>query len=98
VNDEELAAYGIVRVGGALQAPATGYKTVARGAATSGWCAVSPTLDGRGGVYCEDCDVAAAVPGDSKLPCGVRPCAIDKAVARALWDLSERLTGLRWPS
>ena len=55
-------------------------------------------MDGRGGVYCEDCDIAAAVPGDSKDLCGVRPWAIDKSVARALWDLSERLTGLRWPS
>ena len=97
MTDDELAAYGIVRAGGALQAPATGYKTVAQGAATSVWCAVSPALNGRGGVYCEDCDIAAAVAGDSKALSGVRPWAIDKAVARALWDLSERLTGLRWP-
>ena len=98
MTDEELAAYGIVRVKGELQLPATGYKTVAQGAATSVWCAVSPTLDGRGGVYCEDCDIATAVLADSKLLSGVRPWAIDKAVARALWDLSERLTGLRWPT
>src|SRR5262249_25565714 len=97
MSDDELAAYGIVRAGGALQPPTTGYKTVAQGAATSVWCAVSPTLDGRGGVYCEDCDIAAVVPDDSKVLCGVRPWAIEKAVARALWDLSERLTGLRWP-
>jgi NAD(P)-dependent dehydrogenase (short-subunit alcohol dehydrogenase family) len=98
MTDDELEAYGIVRAGGALQAPATGYKTVEQGAATSVWCAVSPNLDGRGGVYCEDCDIAAAVPADSKLLCGVRPWAIDAVGARALWDLSERLTGLRWPS
>ena len=98
MTDDELAAYGIVREGDKLRPPATGFKTVAQGAATSVWCAVSPTLDGRGGVYCEDCDIAAAVPGDSKDLWGVRPWAIDKAVARALWDLSERLTGLRWPS
>jgi NAD(P)-dependent dehydrogenase (short-subunit alcohol dehydrogenase family) len=98
MTDDELAAYGFVRAGGALQTPATGYKTVAQGAATSVWCAVSSTLDGLGGVYCEDCDIAAAVPGDSKGLSGVRPWAIDKTIARALWDLSERLTGLRWPS
>jgi NAD(P)-dependent dehydrogenase (short-subunit alcohol dehydrogenase family) len=98
MTEDELAAYGIVRAEGALQAHAPGYKTVAQGAATSVWCAVSPTLNGRGGVYCEDCDIAAAVPGDSKVLSGVRPWAIDKAVAQALWDLSERLTGLRWPS
>jgi NAD(P)-dependent dehydrogenase (short-subunit alcohol dehydrogenase family) len=98
MTEEELAAYGIVRAEGALQAPATGFKTVAQGAATSVWCAVSPTLNGRGGVYCEDCDIAEPVAGDSKALSGVRPWAIDKAVAQALWDLSERLTGLRWPS
>jgi NAD(P)-dependent dehydrogenase (short-subunit alcohol dehydrogenase family) len=98
MTDDELAADGIVREGDKLRPPATGFKTVAQGAATSVWCAVSPTQDGRGGGYCEDCDIAAAVPGDSKDLRGVRPWAIDKAVARALWDLSERLTGLRWPS
>ena len=98
MTDDELAAYGIVREGDKLRPPATGLKTVAQGAATSVWCAVSPTLDGRGGVYCEDCDIAAAVPGDSKDLWGVRPWAIDKAIARALWGLSERLIGIRWPS
>ena len=36
------------------------------------------------------------VAGRARLPgvAGPGPC---KAVARALWDLSERLTGLRWP-
>jgi NAD(P)-dependent dehydrogenase (short-subunit alcohol dehydrogenase family) len=96
MTDDELAAYGITRVGGALQTPETGYKTLEQGAATSVWCAVSPTLNGRGGVYCEDCDIADEVPGDSKLLHGVRPWAIDKAIASALWDLSERLTGIRW--
>jgi NAD(P)-dependent dehydrogenase (short-subunit alcohol dehydrogenase family) len=98
MTDDELAAYGIVRVEGELQPPKTGYKTVEQGAATSVWCAVSSALAGKGGVYCEDCDIATAVPADSKLLYGVRPWAVDKAVAQALWDLSERLTGLRWPS
>jgi NAD(P)-dependent dehydrogenase (short-subunit alcohol dehydrogenase family) len=98
MTEDELTAYGIVRVEGELRPPTTGYKTVEQGAATSVWCAASPGLGGRGGVYCEDCDIAMAVPADSKLLSGVRPWAIDKSVARALWDLSERLTGLRWPS
>ena len=34
------------------------FKTVPQGAATTVWCAVSPQLDGLGGLYCEDCDVA----------------------------------------
>ena len=96
MTDDELGAYGIVREGGTLRAPAS-YKTVEQGAATSVWCAISPALNGEGGVYCEDCDIAAEVPGDSTLLFGVRPWAIDPSIASALWDLSERLTGLQWP-
>jgi NAD(P)-dependent dehydrogenase (short-subunit alcohol dehydrogenase family) len=96
MTDDELAAYGIVREGGRLHAPAS-FKTIEQGAATSVWCAVSPALSGKGGVYCEDCDIAVAVPDDSKLLCGVRPWAIDPSTASALWDLSERLTELHWP-
>ncbi len=36
------------------------FKTVPQGAATSVWCATSGQLDGMGGVYCEDCDIARA--------------------------------------
>ncbi len=34
------------------------FKTTEQGAATSVWCATSPRLNGMGGLYCEDCDVA----------------------------------------
>ena len=37
---------------------ATTFKTAEQGAATSVWCATSPQLDGMGGVYCEDVDIA----------------------------------------
>ncbi|HUU33093.1 MAG TPA: SDR family NAD(P)-dependent oxidoreductase [Vicinamibacterales bacterium] len=73
------------------------FKTPAQGAATSVWCATSPQLDGMGGVYCEDCDIAALVPADSSSWSGVRPYAIDPEAARALWALSEVLTGVRFP-
>jgi NAD(P)-dependent dehydrogenase (short-subunit alcohol dehydrogenase family) len=97
MTDEELAAYGIFRENGELQSPAS-LKSVEQGAATSVWCAVSPALSGKGGVYCEDCDIAPVVPDDSTLPSGVRQWAIDKPSARALWDLSERLIDLQWPN
>jgi NAD(P)-dependent dehydrogenase (short-subunit alcohol dehydrogenase family) len=99
MTDEDLAAYGIVRENGELrlQSPA-GFKSVEQGAATSVWCAVSPALSGKGRVYCEDCDIAPVVPDESKLRSGVRQWAIDKPTARALWDLSEQLTALRWPA
>ena len=35
------------------------FKSVEEGAATSVWCAVSPLLEGEGGVYCDDCNIAA---------------------------------------
>ena len=63
------------------------FKTIEEGAATSIWCATSPQLDGLGGVYCENCDVASVKPeGDD----GVRPYAIDPELAQQLWAWSER--------
>ncbi|MGH8446258.1 MAG: oxidoreductase, partial [Solimonas sp.] len=75
--------------------PARDMKTPQQGAATCVWCATSPQLDGLGGVYCESCDIATAVPADAKTLLGVRPWAIDPALAARLWTLSERLTGKR---
>jgi len=66
-----------------------GFKTVEQGAATSIWCATSAALAGMGGVYCEDADVAVAVPADYPEPRGVRPWAIDPDAAERLWQLSE---------
>jgi len=64
------------------------FKTVEQGAATTIFCATSPLLDGIGGVYCENCDVAAVkTEGDD----GVRPYAIDPDNARRLWSWTERL-------
>lgn len=72
------------------------FKTVEQGAATSVWCATSNQLNGMGGVYCEDCDISTAESADSLSPTGVRPWAIDPELARRLWDLSERLTGVEF--
>jgi NAD(P)-dependent dehydrogenase (short-subunit alcohol dehydrogenase family) len=69
-----------------------GLKTTEQGAATSLWCATSEQLDGKGGVYCEDVDIGAAVAADSPAPGGVRPWATDRALADRLWALSEGWT------
>jgi hypothetical protein len=69
-------------------------KTVEQGAATTVWCAVSRRLDALGGVYCENCNIAEPVPADSEETRGVRPWAMDPALAERLWALSERVTGL----
>ncbi|HET9229918.1 MAG TPA: oxidoreductase, partial [Vitreimonas sp.] len=72
------------------------FKTPSQGAATSVWCATNAQLDGQGGVYCEDCDIAVQVPADDKGFSGVRPWAVDPALADKLWDLSEQMTGVRF--
>lgn len=70
------------------------YKTVPQGAATTVWCATSPQLNTVGGVYCEDCDIALAMPADSTEMSGVLPWAFDIVRADRLWALSEQLTGI----
>jgi NAD(P)-dependent dehydrogenase (short-subunit alcohol dehydrogenase family) len=73
--------------------PIDRFKTVAGGAATATWCATSPLLRGGGGVYCEDCNIAQALPASDPTFTGVRPWAIDPGAARRLWTLSETLLG-----
>lgn len=74
--------------------PENNKKSPQQGAATSVWCATSPQLDGIGGVYCENCDIARDLPSDdSKELHGVRPRATDPVAAGRLWQLSEQLTG-----
>ncbi|MDB5819618.1 MAG: oxidoreductase [Rhizobacter sp.] len=72
------------------------YKTVPQGAATTVWCATSPQLEGHGGLYCEDCDIARVEPLDPPGFTGVVPWACDPEAADRLWSLSERLTGVEF--
>jgi len=93
LTDEDFKAFGIYRENGVLKGPES-LKNIEQGAATTVWCAVSPQLNDKGGVYCEDCDIAPMLPADSKLRSGVRPWAVDKAAAETLWVLSEKLASL----
>ena len=72
------------------------FKTTQQGAATSVWCATSPMLDGRGGVYCEDCDIARPWVKEMSPYSGVRPHITDHALAAKLWALSEDMTGVQF--
>lgn len=85
----EIASFKVHdEAGRVINAPERDLKTAAQGAATIAWCAASPQLDGLGGVYCEDCDIARITTTER---CGVRPWAIDPALARQLWQVSESL-------
>ncbi len=67
-------------------------KTIPAGAATSVYAATAPELEGRGGVYLEDCHVAQVEDaGDARH--GVRSYAVDPEAARRLWVLSEEAVG-----
>jgi hypothetical protein len=72
------------------------FKTPEQGAATQVWAATSERLDGMGGVYCEDCDIAEpAPPGDGDDSwVGVRDYATDPEQAARLWAVSAGLTGV----
>jgi NAD(P)-dependent dehydrogenase (short-subunit alcohol dehydrogenase family) len=95
-QEELLAAIGSNELARQSTDPATYMKTIPEGAATSVWCATSHQLDGMGGVYCEDCDVAPVVPADSD-GLGVRPYAIDPEFAERLWSLSTTLIAAQIP-
>ncbi|MEU1303761.1 SDR family NAD(P)-dependent oxidoreductase [Streptomyces shenzhenensis] len=70
-----------------------GFKTPEQGAATQLWAATSPRLDGMGGVYLEDCDIAEPAPADGERV-GVKDWASDPEQAARLWTLSAELTGV----
>jgi NAD(P)-dependent dehydrogenase (short-subunit alcohol dehydrogenase family) len=72
------------------------FKTPEQGAATATWAATSPRLDGMGGVYCENCDIAEqTVPGSPTAEeSGVDAHATDPVIAKRLWTVSAELTGV----
>lgn len=90
---EEMVAAGWMDSEGNVR---EGFKTPAQGAATSVWAASSPGLAGKGGVYCEDCDIAE--PTEPGTPTaryrGVDAHAVDPADAARLWTISAEMTGV----
>ena len=70
------------------------FKSTEEGASTSVWCAVSPLLEGMGGVYCENCNIGALADENTPPGGGVFPHIRDEELAEALWVKSEQLTGV----
>tara|TARA_R110002110_G_scaffold205066_7_gene417248 strand:+ start:402772 stop:403728 length:957 start_codon:yes stop_codon:yes gene_type:complete len=67
------------------------FKDVEQGAATSVWAATTDELEGRGGLYLEDCHIADS--SGELMTGGIADYAIDPAAADRLWQLSEELVG-----
>ncbi|KOV72440.1 MULTISPECIES: SDR family NAD(P)-dependent oxidoreductase [unclassified Streptomyces] len=92
LSQQERIANGLVDKDGNDLEP-SGFKTPEQGASTQLWAATSPLLDGKGGVYLEDCDIAPPAPQDGGRY-GVKPWASDPDQAARLWALSAELTGV----
>ena len=94
LSKEEMMGFGWIDAdGNPLE---TRFKTPEQGASTTTWAATSPQLDGLGGVYCEDADIAAPTDPDAEdaRVRGVDAHAIDRDAAARLWDVSAQLTGV----
>ncbi|WP_410645772.1 SDR family NAD(P)-dependent oxidoreductase [Amycolatopsis sp. lyj-346] len=90
LDRQELVDAGMVDESGRVTG---GAKTPEQGAATQVWAATSPQLDGLGGVYLEDCDIAEPAPADGTRT-GVKDYAVDPVSAERLWAVSAELTGV----
>jgi NAD(P)-dependent dehydrogenase (short-subunit alcohol dehydrogenase family) len=73
--------------------PSIPTKTIEEGAATTIWAATSPELDGRSGLYLEDCRVSTEVAASADKPSGHRADAVDPSEAERLWSWSEEHVG-----
>ncbi|ELS58675.1 SDR family NAD(P)-dependent oxidoreductase [Streptomyces viridochromogenes] len=89
---EEMVERGWIDADGTPLNP-EGFKNPRQGAATQVWAATSPRLDGLGGLYLEDCEVAEPAPADGAMR-GVKDWAVDPGQAARLWALSAELTGV----
>lgn len=70
------------------------FKSIPQGSATTCWAATAPQLEGRGGLYLEDCRIAEV--NDESATHGVRSYALDLQNAERLWAKSEEATGARY--
>ncbi|MFC4275793.1 SDR family NAD(P)-dependent oxidoreductase [Achromobacter aloeverae] len=92
LTQDEMIAAGWLDANGNPADPT--FKTTEQGAATQVWAATSSQLNGMGGVYCEDCEIAEVDGSEPPSFVGVRAYATDPEQAERLWALSAQLTGI----
>ena len=95
LQKEEMVALGWMDENGSPSEMAKNFfKTTSQGASTTLWCATSPSLNGIGGVFCEDCDIAKRkneVDESLQRYFGVADWAVDTEEASKLWDVTEKM-------
>lgn len=95
LEKEEMVALGWLDEDGSPSELAKNFfKSTSQGASTAVWCATNPDLNGLGGVFCEDCDIAkrkSEVDESLQRYFGVADWAIDKEEASKLWESTESM-------
>ena len=95
LEKEEMIALGWMDEDGSPSELAKNFfKSPSQGASTTLWCATSNDLNGLGGVFCEDCDIAkrkSEVDQSLQRYTGVANWAVDTDEATRLWELSEEI-------
>jgi NAD(P)-dependent dehydrogenase (short-subunit alcohol dehydrogenase family) len=92
LKKEEMVAAGWIDESGEVSAAAKPFfKSPEQGAATAVWCAAARTLDGKGGLFCEDCDVAELAGANEPRHRTVKTYAVDSESAVRLWRETERM-------
>ena len=95
LQKEEMVALGWMDENGSPSEMAKNFfKTTSQGASTTLWCATSSSLNGIGGVFCEDCDIAKRkneVDESLQRYFGVANWAVDTEEASKLWDVTEKM-------
>lgn len=86
---EDAVRLGWVNEDGTL--PQGRMKTAEEGAATPVWAATAPELEGKGGLYLEDCAIAPLWSPPMPPGWGVSAASLDPDAARRLWDVAEPL-------
>ncbi|MFZ2576157.1 MAG: SDR family NAD(P)-dependent oxidoreductase [Lactococcus hircilactis] len=73
-------------------------KTIAQGAATPLWAATSSDLEDKGGVYCEDVNIARLMTSEEadNFAGGVRPHSLAADAADRLWSISKSVTDVEF--
>jgi hypothetical protein len=91
MTKEDYINYRIIDENGKIDSR---FKTIEQGASTTIWAAVAPELDGKGGLYLENCTIGKPVKNPADLfkeEKGYLPYILDSERAEKLWTLSEQL-------